>query len=170
MRNLYLLRHAKSSWDDPSPSDIDRPLNRRGQRDAPKMGVALGARLDPMTFHVSPAERAQSTFRLLQKNWKGLKQRHGVTEPALYTFDYREVLAWIAVQSPQAERLAVVGHNPALTDVINYLVGAETLDNLPTSGWVELALGIEDWSAIHRFQSQGQLVYRLFPKELSGTD
>ena len=64
----------------------------------------------------------------------------------------------------------MVGHNPALTDVINYLVGAETLDNLPTSGWVELALGIEDWSAIHRFQSQGQLVYRLFPKELSGTD
>ena len=97
-----------------------------------------------------------------------MEKRHGVTEPALYTFDYREVLAWISTQPPAVERLAVVGHNPALTEVVNYLVGPGTLENLPTAGWVELALGVEDWSAIHSAQSRGQLVYRLFPKELSG--
>jgi len=168
VRSLYLLRHAKSSWDDPSLSDIDRPLNQRGQRDAPRMGTALGTRLVPMTLHVSPAVRAQSTFRLVQKNWKGLKKHHGVTEPALYTFDYREVLAWISTQPPAVERLAVVGHNPALTDVVNYLVGPGTLENLPTAGWMELALEIEHWSAIHSAQYRGHMVYRLFPKELSG--
>jgi len=168
VRSLYLLRHAKSSWDDPSLPDIDRPLNQRGQRDAPRMGTALGTRLVPMTFHVSPAVRAQSTFRLVQKNWKGLKKHHGVTEPALYTFDYREVLAWISTQPPAVERLAVVGHNPALTDVVNYLVGPGTLENLPTAGWMELALEIEHWSAIHSAQYRGHMVYRLFPKELSG--
>ena len=73
MKNLYLLRHAKSSWDAPALSDGERPLNVRGRRDAPRMGEALGTRLVPMTFHVSPAERAQQTFRAVQKNWKGLR-------------------------------------------------------------------------------------------------
>ena len=167
MRNLYLLRHAKSSWDDPSLSDAERPLNGRGRRVAPQMGAALGARLVPMTFHVSPAARAQITFRLVQKNWKGLKKRHCIIEPALYTFDYREVLAWIATRPPELECVVVLGHNPALTDLVNYFVGPGTLGNLPTAGWVELALGIEDWSTIHSACSQGQLLYRLFPKELS---
>ena len=110
MKNLYLLRHAKSSWDDPSLSDGERPLNGRGRRDAPRMGEALGARLVPMTFYVSPAERAQQTFRAVQRNWKGLKKRHGVTTPALYTFDYREVLDWISQQPDELECLAYIGH------------------------------------------------------------
>ena len=67
VKNLYLLRHAKSSWDDPSLSDGERPLNGRGRRDAPRMGEALGARLVPMTFYVSPAERAQQTFSALAR-------------------------------------------------------------------------------------------------------
>ena len=79
MKSLYLLRHAKSSWDNPGLSDIDRPLNPRGERDAPRMGKALGARLQPMMFHVSPAERAQSTFRNLQLHWPDLTAEHGVT-------------------------------------------------------------------------------------------
>ena len=61
VKKLYLLRHAKSSWDDPYLSDGERPLNGRGRRDAPRMGAALGSRLVPMTVHVSPAVRAQST-------------------------------------------------------------------------------------------------------------
>ena len=168
MKKLYLLRHAKSSWDDPYLSDGERPLNGRGRRDAPRMGAALGARLAPMTFHVSPAARARSTFRLVQKNWKGLKKRHCIIEPALYTFDYREVLAWINTLPPELDRVVVLGHNPALIDLVNYLVSPGTLGNLRTAGWVELALGIEDWSAIHSVHSRGQLLYRLFPKELSG--
>ena len=121
MKNLYLLRHAKSSWDDPSLSDAERPLNGRGRRDAPRMGAALGARLPPMTFHVSPAERAQQTFGALQQSWAGLEVHHGITEPTLYTFDYREVLRWIAAQPDDTDSLALVGHNPAFTELVNFL-------------------------------------------------
>ena len=170
MKNLYLLRHAKSSWDAPALSDGERPLNGRGRRDAPRMGEALGARLVPMTFHVSPAERAQQTFRAMQKNWKGLKKRHGVTAQALYTFDYREVLDWISLQTDELERLALVGHNPAFTDLINYFVAPGTLENLPTAGWAELMLPIDSWSQAVGSEGQGELVYLLFPKELEGAD
>ncbi len=168
MKNLYLLRHAKSSWDDPSLSDGERPLNGRGRRDAPRMGEALGARLVPMNFCVSPAERAQQTFRAVQRNWKGLKKRHGVTTPALYTFDYREVLDWISQQPDEIERLALVGHNPAFTDLVNYFVGPDTLENLPTAGWAELMLPIDNWSQVAASEGQRERVYLLFPKELGG--
>ena len=114
--------------------------------------------------------RAQRTFRGIQKNWSGLKKTHGVTTPALYTFDYREVLDWIARQPAGAERLALIGHNPALTELINYFVSAGTLDNLPTAGWVELLLSIDDWSQVRHAEGTGELVYRLFPRELSETD
>jgi len=166
VKSLYLLRHAKSSWENPGVSDIDSPLNPRGERDAPRMGKALGARLQPMTFHVSPAERAQSTFRNLQLHWPDLTAEHGVTVAALYTFDYRSLMEWIAQQASDLSDLAIVGHNPALTDLTNYLVGYGTLANIPTAGWVELTLELRDWADIPQFGGRGQLSYRLFPREL----
>jgi len=123
-----------------------------------------------MTFYVSPAERAQQTFRAVQRNWKGLKKRHGVTSQALYTFDYREVLDWISQQTDELERLALVGHNPAFTDLINYFAGPGTLENLPTAGWAELMLPIDSWSQAAASQGRGELVYLLLPRELAGAD
>ena len=170
MKNLYLLRHAKSSWDDPSLSDAERPLNGRGRRDAPLMGAALGARLSPMTFHVSPAERAQQTFAALQQGWAGLEVQHGITAPTLYTFDYREVLRWIAAQPDDTDSLALVGHNPAFTELVNFFVGPGTLDNLPTAGWAELSIRIDEWSQAPDAKGEGALVYHLFPKSLAQSD
>ena len=170
MKHLYLLRHAKSSWDEPSLSDSERPLNGRGRRDAPRMGAALSVRLAPMTFHVSPAERAQQTFSAVQQHWAGLEAQHGVTAPALYTFDYREVLQWVAAQPDGTESLALVGHNPALTELINFFAGPGTLDNLPTAGWAELLIRIEKWSLVADAKGEGELVYHLFPKSLARSD
>ena len=170
MKNLYLLRHAKSSWDDPSLSDAERPLNGRGWRDAPRMGAALGDRLPPMTFRVSPAERAQQTFGALQQSWAGLEVHHGITEPALYTFDRIEVLRWIAAQPDDTDSLALVGHNPAFTELVNFLVGPGTLDNLPTAGWAELSIRIDEWSQAPDAKGEGELVYQLFPKSLAQSD
>ena len=170
MKNLYLLRHAKSSWDDPSLSDADRPLNGRGRRDAPRMGAALGDRLPSMTFHVSPAERAQQTFAALQQSWTGLEVQHGITEPALYTFEFRELLLWIAAQLDDTDSLALVGHNPALTELVNFFVGPGTLDNLPTAGWAELTIRIDEWSQAPDAKGEGELVYQLFPKSLAESD
>ena len=170
MKNLYLLRHAKSSWDDPSLNDGERPLNARGRRDAPWMGAALSARLSPMTFHVSPAERAQQTFSALQQRWAGLTPQHAITTRSLYTFDYRAVLGWIAEQSDDAEYLALVGHNPAFTELVNFLVGPDTLDNLPTAGWAELSIHVDGWSQAQDAEGEGGLVYHLFPKSLAHND
>ena len=170
MKNLYLLRHAKSSWDDPSLSDAERPLNGRGRRDAPRMGAALGDRLPPMTFHVSPAERAQQTFAAVQQSWAGLEVQHGITEPALYTFNYREVLRWVAAQPGDTDSLALVGHNPAFTELVNFFVGPGTLENLPTAGWAALSIRIDEWSRAPDAKGQGELVYHLFPKSLAQSD
>ncbi|MEH6636907.1 MAG: histidine phosphatase family protein, partial [Halioglobus sp.] len=62
MKTLHLLRHAKSSWDHPGLSDRERPLNKRGERDAPLMGKALSGEMSPMNIAVSPARRAQLTL------------------------------------------------------------------------------------------------------------
>ena len=170
MKNLYLLRHAKSSWDDPSLSDAERPLNGRGRRDAPRMGAALGDRLPPMTFRVSLAKRAQQTFGALQQSWTGPEVHHGIMEPALYTFDYSKVLRWIAAQSDDTDSLALVGHNPAFTELVNFLVSPGTLDNLPTAGWAELSIRIDEWSQAPDTKGEGELVYQLFPKSLAQSD
>ena len=170
MKNLHLLRHAKSSWGNPSLSDSERPLNGRGRRDAPRMGAALGARLTPMTFHVSPAERAQQTFTAVQQSWAGLEVEHGITAPPLYTFDHREVLRWIAAQSDDTDSLALVGHNPAFTELINFFVGPGTLQNLPTAGWAELSIPIDEWSQAPDAKGEGELVDHLFPKSLVLSD
>ena len=166
MKTLYLLRHAKSSWDNPALSDRDRPLNARGDRDAPRIGAAIGKRLLPMVFHVSPAERAQQTFHALCTTWRGLEALHGITIPALYTFDYRQVLNWITECGITDDALALVGHNPALTELVRYLVSPDALDNLPTAGWVEVGLPIDRWQDIQSAQYGGELLYWLFPKML----
>ena len=166
MKTLYLLRHAKSSWDNRALSDRIRPLNARGERDAPRMGEALGRRMSPMRFHVSPAERAQQTFHALCAAWPGLEVLHGTTIPKLYTFDYRQVLDWITACGVVGDTLALVGHNPALTELVCYLVNPNALDNLPTAGWVEIGLPIDRWQDIKSAQYEGELLYRLFPKML----
>ena len=167
MKTLYLLRHAKSSWDNPALSDGDRPLNARGERDAPRMGAAIGTRLSPLVFYVSPAERAQQTFRKLCTTWPGLEALHGITTHALYTFDYRQVLDWVSACGVEDDTLALVGHNPAFTELVCYLVNPDALDNLPTAGWVEIGVPIDRWQDIQSARHEGELRYRLFPKMLA---
>ena len=123
-----------------------------------------------MTFRVSPAERAQQTFGALQQSWTGLEVHHGITEPALYTFDCIEVLRWIAAQPDDTDGLALVGHNPAFTELVNFFVGPGTLDNLPTAGWAELSIRIDEWSQAPDAKGEGALGYHLFPKSLAQSD
>ena len=120
-----------------------------------------------MTFRVSPAERAQQTFGALQQSWTGLEVHHGIMEPALYTFDYNKVLRWIAAQPDDTDSLALVGHNPAFTELVNFLVGPGTLGNLPTAGWAELSICIDEWLKAPDAKGEGELVYHLFPKSLA---
>ncbi|RLA48808.1 MAG: phosphoglycerate mutase [Gammaproteobacteria bacterium] len=165
MKTLHLLRHAKSSWDHTGLSDRERGLNKRGVRDAPRMGVALAQRMAPMSIAVSPARRAQLTLTGLCQGWPVLGDQVHCTEEDLYTFSCGDLFQWIAGQGDTPGALFIIAHNPALTDLVNMLTGQYSLDNLPTAGYIELALQINHWRNLQ--QGCAVLEYSLFPKQLN---
>lgn len=148
MLTLHLLRHAKSDWDEPGLDDRERGLNRRGRRDAPRMGAALAAELVPVDIHVSPARRAQLTLRGLVEGWPELARVEHWTEEGLYTFDAEELLEWIAGCGETRDTLFLIGHNPAFTDLVNFLAGAPVIDKLPTAAYARLVLEADSWAAL----------------------
>lgn len=164
-KDLLLLRHAKSSWSSPGTPDRDRGLNNRGRRNAPQMGRALAARLEPCAVHVSPAQRAQRTLGGLQDGWPSLQAFPHLIEEALYTFSATALVSWIAGQDKACNKLFLIGHNPAFTDLINWICDETALPNLPTAGFVQLELVVDSWA--HLEPGCGQIVMRLFPKELA---
>lgn len=167
MKRLYLLRHAKSSWHDASLTDRERPLNARGQRDAPRMGRHLGETLAPMTFWVSPAERAQQTFSGLASGWSGLSESHRVTTEALYTFDYERVLDWLADQPDATPGIALIGHNPALTELMHFLAAGSGIEHLVTCAWVALTLEADRWAALPQLPGCATVVSHVIPRQLA---
>jgi len=164
MKTLHLLRHAKSSWNRPELSDRERGLNKRGKRDAPRMGEALAQRMAPMEIWVSPARRAQLTLGGLCDGWPALSELHHITDEDLYTFSADDLFAWLQGRDDAREEVFVIGHNPALTDLANALVADEGLANLPTAGYLELVLHIDHWRDIR--QGCGRIEYSLFPRQL----
>ncbi|SHH78334.1 SixA phosphatase family protein [Ferrimonas marina] len=164
MKTLHLLRHAKSSWDQPELADIDRPLNQRGLRSCRRMATALAESPGWLeNLHCSPARRAQATLEQLSLALPSPLQWQ--TEPALYCFDSHTLLTWLARQDDQHAQLTLVGHNPALTELCNTL-GDNTLNNLPTCGYVRLVSPtLTHWADIlaHPFQQTAFLR----PKDLT---
>ena len=147
MKTLFLVRHAKSSWKDASLPDLLRPLNKRGRRDAPMMGRRMAKRgVEVELLLSSRATRAQQTAEALAEElsypWDEI-----VTEEGLYEADSDEILTVIEEQDDWIDRLMVVGHNPGLTSLANYLARAD-IENVPTTGVVELRYDVSDWSAV----------------------
>src|SRR3990172_10772601 len=127
---LWLLRHAKSSWADPSAQDEDRPLAPRGERAAARMGEHLGA-LDirPELVLCSSALRARQTLaRVLPGLGTALEVR---IEQTMYTFDADVLLERLRDVSPEVSSVLLVGHNPALQDLAVRLADrSDRLDEL----------------------------------------
>ena len=166
MKRLCLLRHAKSSWENPSLLDRERPLNKRGYRDAPQIGAYLSGRYLPLLFFVSPARRAQETYAELLTGWPQLNSQRVTIEEALYTFEFRELLQWLSARPDELSALAMVGHNPALTDLTNWLAGGEVIENLPTAGWVDLVIDLDRWSDIELSRGRGHCKTIIRPKDI----
>ena len=164
MKTLYLIRHAKSSWDDPNLSDFDRPLNERGKKDAPRMGKRLKERdVVADLLLSSPARRAHSTAKrfaeALQFNKEKIK-----TDRELYHADEEEILAVIRSLSDKLDTVLLFGHNPGMTYFINSMNHdqAHLISNLPTCGIVCFRFTTDSWKKIE-FGS-GELVFFDFPK------
>ncbi len=144
MKNLILIRHAKSSWDDPSLIDRERPLNKRGKRDAPCMGRMLKQReLPPDLILSSPAKRALKTAKLVAGEIGYPKKRIEVREE-IYAQGVEALLKLLAGLDDARERVFMVGHNPELTDLANRLTGAD-IGNVPTCGVVSVEFNRNHW-------------------------
>jgi phosphohistidine phosphatase len=141
---LILLRHGKSSWDDPRLDDFDRPLAPRGVRNAPEMGRRLARRgLIPDLIVTSPAARAIATARAVARELDYREDRI-VEAPELYLASPDVILATLRQAPASAGTLMLVGHNPGLTEFAN-LIDAVRLDNLPTAAMLCAASDAPDW-------------------------
>lgn len=145
MKTLTLVRHAKSSWSDTRLSDGDRPLNKRGKRDAPVMGKRMVEHdIRPSLIISSPAKRAWSTAKLVAAEISypiEFLQR----EDSLYHASIDEILGVIVAQDNRFNNMMIVGHNPGMTDFANFLSPGLT-NNLPTAGVVSLQIDQDDWN------------------------
>jgi phosphohistidine phosphatase len=122
-RQLILLRHAKSSWDSGAERDFDRPLNKRGLRNAPRMGQWLKEkRLVPDHIISSPARRAELTVNAVMGEL-GLTKDGVVFDDVLYLGDSHALLQVLAGFPDTAQCGLMVGHNPGLEDLLLYLCG-----------------------------------------------
>ena len=162
MYTLTLIRHAKSSWDDPSLDDFDRPLNARGRRDAPFMGRLLheqGVRFDLLVS--SPARRALDTAREIARQ-VGYPPEAIRQEPAIYEASPGGLLAVVHALPAQARSVGLVGHNPGLS-LLAQRLSREPVPELKTCAYVRLAFEVPDWSAVG--ERNGRLLAFEYPKK-----
>ncbi|MFM9837648.1 MAG: SixA phosphatase family protein [Cyclobacteriaceae bacterium] len=148
MKKLYLIRHAKSSWDNPEIDDFDRSLNERGKKDAPRMGKRLKERdLTPDLMISSPASRALDTCKAIAKVL-GYPKEKIIANKRLYHANEDQLLKVIQElkdrHKDEEEIVLLFGHNPGLTDFANELF-SESIDNIPTCGIVAGKLKIKLW-------------------------
>jgi len=145
VKTLILGRHAKSSWKKPLPDRL-RPLNKRGQRDAPMMGERLARReIEPDLVVSSPATRALVTAEAIAREI-GYPEEDVRADERLYNASAFELLEIIQELDDALEHVMLFGHNPGLTDLANDL-GCD-IDNIPTCGVVELRFEVASWADI----------------------
>lgn len=145
MKTLIVVRHAKSSWDDPELSDFKRPLNDRGERDAPKMAKRLKEKNFAINTVVSsPAVRALATCHVFV-DVLGFPKKQVQEIRGLYHAGDEMILGVVKGLTDNNQDVAMLfGHNPGLTQFVNNLVD-EDIDNIPTTGIVCCKLKIERW-------------------------
>ena len=147
MKTLVIVRHAKSSWDNSGLSDHQRPLSKRGLKDAPIMGARLAEWGPPVDRVISSsATRALTTAELITHEM-GLPWDEIQIEDALYHATEEDMIDLINEQDDYLDGLMLFGHNPGMTYLVNYLSDLD-LDNLPTCGVAMLQFDVISWSEI----------------------
>jgi phosphohistidine phosphatase len=142
---LYLVRHAKSSWVNPSYHDFDRPLNDRGERDAPEMGRRLASKgVRPDLIVCSPARRATETLELLNGEL-GVEKDSIYMQKRLYEASTETLIEIIQSLENSADSALIIGHNPSMSWAAGEISG-DPVGNLPTCAVVAIELDSDDWS------------------------
>ena len=161
-KRLLICRHAKSSWLETSLSDFERPLNKRGERDAPEMGRRLMEQgIRPDMILTSTAARALSTA-IHYAGQLGYPPDQLQCNPILYSATVPVLIKIVQEIEPQVNTLFLVGHNPESTSLANTL-GGLMIDNIPTCGIVALEFSMASWSELAA--DKGTLLFFDFPKK-----
>ncbi len=161
MRTLYLLRHAKSSWDHPGLDDFDRPLNDRGLHNAPFMAGLFKARNEALDLIItSPAARALATAQAVRDAWEGSPPPF-LQDRSIYLASVGQMLGVLGRLPDNAEHVLLVGHNPGISELCEALCDAG-LGDLPTAAMVRIDLHIDQWQEIA--SGTGSLVWSDHPK------
>ena len=146
MKTLFLVRHAKSSKDDPNLADRDRPLADRGLKEAPKMGKRLAKRrVTPDLLVSSPALRALTTAQLIADEL-GCARKDIVVDDRLYESSANGLLAVIHALDQTLERVMLFGHNPEFTDLAHRL--SSDIVDMPTCAVAEFRFDTKKWSDV----------------------
>jgi len=138
-KTLYIARHAKSSWDDMTLSDFERPLNKRGKRDAPFMAQVLKDKaIKPDLILSSPAKRAKKTAQ----HYHELLGRELRFDERIYEASTMSLLYLVQESFETVDRLMIVGHNPGLT-ALNDILSNKSIYNIPTTAVVGISFDKE---------------------------
>jgi phosphohistidine phosphatase len=144
-KQLLLIRHAKSSWTDPSLADFDRPLNDRGKKDAPEMAKRLAEKkIKINAFVSSPAKRARQTCRHFAREFD-FKKKDIILEPRLYEASEEKFFEAIEDLKNKWNTVAIVSHNPGLTSFANALTKTK-IDDMPTCSVFALKIDTKKWA------------------------
>ena len=160
MKNLILVRHAKSSWEVPV-HDKDRGLTNQGMKDAHLISNEV-KNLVPKTYLIfsSTAKRATNTALIFAQNF-AYPLESIIYKEDLYTFDENKLEKFVKSFNNSCETVILFGHNGAITDFVNKF-GDVFIENVPTSGFVHMKFESDEWKNIN----SGKVNKTLFPKNL----
>jgi phosphohistidine phosphatase len=167
MRTLHILRHAKSSWDDPELADHERPLSRRGVRDAKRIAVHLRElHAEPAVVLCSSSARTRQTLDLIAAS---LGDAQIQVEDVLYGASVDALLKRLADLPDSVLSAMLIGHSPGLEDLVAWMAAPgplldRVMAKFPTGALATLALGDRPWGSVH--QAGAELVGFTVPREL----
>jgi phosphohistidine phosphatase len=162
MKTLLLMRHAKSSWKGTSLPDHQRPLNKRGQQDAPRMGAFLqaqGLALDAILCSTAVRARQTAAGFLQRYTFEGEVQYFD----DLYGADPETIIALLKQLPESIEAVMVIGHNPGLDDFLEIV--CDECGHMPTACLVQITYPIERWSDLHP-ATRGEVVHFWTPRDV----
>lgn len=163
MKTIYIVRHAKSSWDDISLTDHDRPLSKTGVRKTKRIiDFLLQQQISPDLMISSTAVRARDTAFQIAKGI-GYPEADIVLDNALYHAGYEDIYTTLFGIEDKADSVMLFGHNPTLTYFVNNFVRPE-IDNLPTAGVVSVSFSTDKWEKLAK--AKFQINFVVFPRTL----
>ncbi|HEX4956927.1 MAG TPA: histidine phosphatase family protein [Lacibacter sp.] len=163
MKQLLLIRHAKSSWADAGMKDVDRPLNERGKKDAPDMAQRLlKKQVKAELFLCSTAMRAQSTCAMMMKEMN-VDTNRMILKEELYLAPPDVFYDCIQELDDQYNTVAMVAHNPGITDFVNGLTDVK-VDDMPTCAVYAIRIETESWRTFK--EAKRKFCFFEYPKKV----